>query len=64
MYVPELAVRVSVAGAALVTLLELDVVPVPAVRVHVPPVTESVVVGFEPELPARVRVTVVDVPVV
>ena len=63
-YVPALAVSVMVAGAALVTLLELDVVPVPGVRVHVPPVTERVVVGGEPVFPPRVNVTVVEVPVV
>jgi hypothetical protein len=52
-----------VTGALLVTVPEDALIPVPATIVHVPPVTERVVVGLEPELPARVSVTVVDVPV-
>ena len=61
-YVPLAAFNVSVTGDAFVTVVEDALTPVPVVTVHVPPVTESVVVGAGSALPARVIVTVVAVP--
>jgi tagatose-1,6-bisphosphate aldolase non-catalytic subunit AgaZ/GatZ len=62
-YVPLVALRVSVTGEALVTVVEDELIPEPVVTVHVPPETESVEVGSAPALPSRVIVTDVEVPV-
>ena len=51
-----------VIGAPLRTVVDDALTPRPTVTVYVPPVTDKVVVGFAPELPARVNLTVVEVP--
>ena len=59
---PLAEVSVNVTGEPLRSVVEETVVPLPEVTVHVPPETESVAVGADPELPARIIVTVVLVP--
>ena len=54
------AVKVTVTDAPELRVELLTVVPVPAVTVQFPPVTERVVVGLGAVFPARVSVTVVD----